>query len=160
MTDPGGPGTTARASVYRGSGPDGVPLFAITDDWTAYAPCDETDPLGFDAPTVMKEGFWRFSKDGNDDLPFPMPDLDGLPWPESDPNWPGKQTFLEALDRAEAQASRVAYRGFSSCRICRCPNGSEDLELDRWTWPSGYRHYIANHDIRVSEEFETFVRSR
>ena len=44
--------------------------------------------------------------------------------------------------------NRVSYRGWSNCRICGCMNGTEDYERAGFVWPSGYLHYITQHDIR------------
>lgn len=56
------------------------------------------------------------------------------------------------LELIEAKAERIAYRGMSSCRICRCMNGNVTFayEKDDYTylWPSGFRHYLIEHKIQ------------
>jgi len=96
------------------------------------------------------EGHWRASRG----------DPSELPWPDPEPTWDGRAAFLAALERAEAAAERVAYRGFSLCRICGCTNGSAALRLDEWEWPAGYKHYVVDHDVRPSVAFEAFVLGR
>ena len=77
-------------------------------------------------------------------------------WPEA--KWPQRAAFLEMLDRAEAEAQRAFSRGYSRCRICRCLNGTQSFQLDVWEWPEGFRHYVAEHEVRPSPECELFVR--
>jgi hypothetical protein len=96
------------------------------------------------------EGYWRSTAD----------EVRDLPWPVADTAWPGRVTFLAALDKVEPFAARVQYRGLSPCRICACDNGHETLLLDDWHWPAGYRHYIADHGVRPTAAFEAFVRMR
>jgi hypothetical protein len=33
-----------------------------------------------------------------------------------------------------------------------------DFSMDVWEWPEGFRHYVAEHEVRPSPEFELFVR--
>lgn len=96
------------------------------------------------------EGFWRSTKDANENLPWPEPDL----------IWAQKLAFLEAFDRAEEIAEKVPASGYSYCRLCGCRNGSQQLLLDGWQWPEGFRHYVAVHQIRPSLEFESFIQNR
>ena len=103
-----------------------------------------------DSDSLRHEGFWRLSKDADENLP----------WPEPDPTWVHRLTFLEALDRVEEIAEKVPAGGFSFCRLCGCRNGSQQLALDRWQWPEGFRHYIVVHQVRPSSEFENFIGSR
>jgi hypothetical protein len=94
------------------------------------------------------EGHWRHAA-GEDSK---------LPWPVPDPAWPGTAAFLRALDAAEAKAIVVDFMGISKCRLCGRANGSSEFRLRRWGWPEGYRHYIADHQVRPSPEFERFVK--
>lgn len=90
----------------------------------------------------MKEGFWR-----NQYKPdLPMPEAAAAPWE-------GKTEFLSTLEKIEATAQQVAYRGFSICRICKKMNGTREFEHRNWVWPSGFRHYIEDHNVKPSEEF-------
>jgi len=96
-----------------------------------------------------REGYWRRSYDEESELPWPMPE----------PNWDDRVRFLALLDQVEAVAERKAYRGYSRCRVCGRLNGYEGLRLAQWEWPAGFRHYIADHQIRPSPAFEAFIRS-
>jgi hypothetical protein len=93
------------------------------------------------------EGHWRGSRYRTSDLPWPVPS----------PAWDGRTAFLDALARAEARAEAMGFRGFSLCRLCGCRNGSVEYRLGDWRWPSGYRHYVADHDVRPSRDFERFI---
>lgn len=88
------------------------------------------------------EGYW-YSKYSPEYL---------MPQAQAEP-WPGKAEFLKALDRWESDAHVVAYRGWSTCRICGCHNGSEEFEHDGWRWPQGYKHYIVEHNVKPSLAF-------
>jgi hypothetical protein len=72
----------------------------------------------------------------------------------------GRKLFLQSLDLVETEAERIAYRGYSLCRLCGCMNGFEGLRLVEWEWPTGYRHYVVNHDMQPSSDFEVFILSR
>lgn len=80
-------------------------------------------------------------------------------WSESHPPipsgspWPGEAKFLVALAYAQTKAERVRYRGWSNCRVCGKPNGSETFILDGWQWPSGFMHYIEAHHVVPSGDF-------
>jgi hypothetical protein len=105
--------------------------------------------MNYEARTASRhEGFWRSSLHADENLP----------WPQPDAKWPRRAAFLEMLDRAEAEAQRGYSRGWSCCRICRCRNGTMTFRLDVWEWPEGFRHYVAEHEVRPSPEFELFVR--
>lgn len=98
---------------------------------------------------INREGFWASAS--NTTLPSV---------PLSTP-WKNRSTFLRALDKVEAKAVTNAYRGVSVCRVCDKPNGSAEyllkIESNTWVWPSGYRHYISEHQVRPSLAFEEFI---
>lgn len=95
---------------------------------------------------AQREGFWR-----NDVHPL-------LPFPEgSAKSWKGKREFLAALKAKEEIASCSMYRGWSTCRLCSCRNGSSEYSLGSWVWPSGYAHYIKEHNVRPSLAFQKFI---
>jgi hypothetical protein len=116
--------------------------------WRFFVPAAPTEEGAFEAKSARYEGFWRTSlhADGK------------LPWPQPEPKWNERAGFLEMLDRAEVAAYRVHYFGYSDCRICGCLNGTKSFRLDVWEWPEGFRHYVAEHEVRPSPEFELFVR--
>jgi hypothetical protein len=95
---------------------------------------------------MKQEGFW-FSV-SSPDYPVPKP---------SHMKWIKQEEFVTALRRKEAQALKTTYRGFSTCRICFSTNGSAEFKLEDWCWPSGFIHYIENHNVKPSQEFIDFV---
>jgi hypothetical protein len=117
--------------------------------WRFFIPAASKEEGAFEARIPRYEGFWRSSSSQAEE---------NLPWPQPEAKWPERADFLDALDRAEVEAQRVSYRGFSHCRVCGCRNGTQSFRLDVWEWPSGFRHYVADHDVRPSPEFEFFVR--
>lgn len=99
--------------------------------------------------TANREGFW-YSK-YEPDLPMPEPTT----W-----NANARNKFLVNLLAVEGKAVKHYYRGGSTCRICQChPNGSITYEYRDWTWPEGYMHYITEHKVKPSPEFEKFVNA-
>ena len=51
-------------------------------------------------------------------------------------------TYVRHPDRA------VGYMGWSDCRICGVRNGDQDFFRGDFVFPSGYGHYIAQHDVQ------------
>lgn len=94
------------------------------------------------------EGYWRRTEGEDSELP----------WPVVDHAWPN-QAFLRALENAEDRAGGMDYMGFSTCRLCGCTNGASEFELHGWVWPEGFKHYVADHNVRPTKEFEAFVLS-
>lgn len=50
------------------------------------------------------------------------------------------------------------WRGSSSCRFCRCNNGSTDKSDGTYTWPAGFSHYVRAHGVKPPDEFIEHVR--
>jgi hypothetical protein len=107
------------------------------------------DGIGFRAELGRVEGHWR--QDADEDSP--------LPWPVPAPSWFARGVFLVRLEALEARATRTAYRGSSSCRLCGRENGTQSLRVACWEWPSGLRHYVADHLVRPSDAFVDFVHA-
>ena len=124
--------------------------FAVHDLPDAYLflePAFSSSKGAFLACDASHEGYWRSSHDEASDLP----------WPEPDSSWQGRPAFLQALDKVEREAERIATRGISYCRLCGQTNGRDELQLAEWAWPAGFRHYVADHDIRPTQQFQQFV---
>lgn len=84
-------------------------------------------------------------------------------WPRPVPHakpWKGKSHFVELLTKLEGEAQELCYKGWSTCRICHCHNGSVTYRYKQWEWPSGFLHYIEKHNVRPSDEFIAFVESQ
>jgi len=104
---------------------------------------------GFPTESPLYEGHWRLS----------VTESSELPWPEQNPQWRERAAFLTRLDLVEAVAPRIVYRGISMCRLCGERNGHEAFRWARWEWPAGFRHYVADHDVQPSPEFEDFINA-
>lgn len=98
---------------------------------------------------TLREGFWFSSKEKH----FPMP----VP---REKTWLGQRVFLANLAIVESQEMLLVShsKGWSTCRICDCRNGSSSLELTAfgvtYLWPSGFTHYISKHNVRPSLSFQ------
>lgn len=115
-----------------------------------FVPADSKDEGAFDARTPRYEGFWRSSLNAEE----------SLPWPEPDSAWLDRAAFLQALRRVETTARKFVSAGFSLCRLCGTRNGNESFQADIWEWPEGFRHYVAEHQVRPTPDFESFVLGR
>jgi hypothetical protein len=76
-------------------------------------------------------------------------------------HWVGQEKFLKHLAKLEAMVEEKGrihhYRGWSTCRICKCKNGSTEFEFKGWTWPVGFKHYVEEHNVKPSVDFQVFV---
>jgi hypothetical protein len=56
---------------------------------------------------------------------------------------------------ADLGASEVLerWRGWSSCRLCGCANGSTCKGDDAYNWPEGFAHYLKVHGVRPPDAF-------
>jgi hypothetical protein len=45
------------------------------------------------------------------------------------------------------------FLGWSKCRICGRPVGSEEWTDGMYIWPEGLSHYVGDHKVRLPEEF-------
>lgn len=96
--------------------------------------------------TMNYEGFWRSSSEPE----LPMPQV------QPDP-WLGQRDFEEALEAVEDHTDVVCYRGWSQCRICGAANGNREHVYKDWSWPSGFKHYVEDHNVEPSLEFKAFI---
>lgn len=97
-------------------------------------------------PTPQIIGYW-YSKHTPE---YPMPEAQVEPWE-------GQDKFLAALASKERNAVLDRYRGWSQCRICNCNNGSTEYASANYRWPSGLRHYVEEHNVRIDESFVKWV---
>lgn len=105
-----------------------------------------------------REGFWKEKgkpEQGAVVLPKPI---------SAAKSWKGKKEFMLALRAVELSAKytrQKAYKGWSECRCCKIQNGSEShfcsALKSEWEWPSGYMHYVAEHNVRPSLAFQEFI---
>jgi len=131
-----------------------------------------------EVPHPKKVGYW-YNKD--DCRNFPMPKAHPIGW-EGQAEFLAKLDAIEKpliehyaavnrfnntqLDkprderepRKEHDGTVEGYRGSSTCRCCGHPwNGSHEYNFQGWTWPSGYMHYLRDHNVLPDEGFKQFV---
>ena len=96
-----------------------------------------------------REGFWNSGESPD----LPMLKVHAGVWPE-------KKLFLDALTKVETSFVPLHFKGYSRCRICGCSNGSAEYQsVQGWSWPSGFKHYVVDHGIKPSVDFEIFIRN-
>lgn len=82
------------------------------------------------------------------------------PWPVSESKkWKGKKKneFLRKLFQVEQKAKEWRYSGHSNCRFCSIRNGSGEFDYKNFLWPSGYSHYIEEHDVFPDLDFYNMI---
>jgi hypothetical protein len=65
--------------------------------------------------------------------------------------------IIAAIRKLETMAKSEGYFGFSECRICKCHNGSAEYTHGKYTWPSGYIHYLEKHNVQADPEFAKYA---
>jgi hypothetical protein len=105
--------------------------------------------------TIWAEGYFA-----NKEHPEYQTVTEGVDYPE-------KKVILEMLDVAEGKAKNIGYLGWSTCRVCRCHNGSRefvfspsstDWSAGEYRWPEGLKHYIEKHSYKPSDVFIKLLR--
>ena len=92
------------------------------------------------------EGYWYSTQTPN----FPKPIA-------NEHKWLGLKQFVRKIELLQEHAHEKFYTGTSPCRICKKSNGSTEYELGGWRWPSGYLHYIVEHNVKPTPGFKDFV---
>jgi hypothetical protein len=123
-------------------------------------------PIGSGAPDdrpvirVRALGFWKAPK-------HDVESLLGFPHPRAliAPDWePQRRESIVAYLRGGRTAE--AYMGYSYCRFEDCTHeqrmtlGTRDLTDGEWVWPEGLWHYVADHGVRLPEDFVASAAAR
>ena len=94
----------------------------------------------------MKElihvGYWKCYY--KPDLPDPHDFIDKS-WDHKE-----KSLIIKFLKNGKV---KDAWMGSSECRICGIRNGSECLINGNYVYPSGYVHYIEEHNVKPPQQF-------
>lgn len=106
-----------------------------------------------------KEGYWK-----NPHVPssYPMP-IENSFEKNLQIDFLKKLSFIEDMiinkkhPKSIPQSQKMSFMGYSFCRCCGQKNGNKEFLFNGWAWPEGLRHYIEVHQVRPSEEFETFI---
>jgi len=99
--------------------------------------------------THKQEGFWGSKHEPH----FPMPEQNEKPWD-------GQIQFIDMLQKVQSISEIVRYRGMSACRVCGKLNGCATHIVDNWEWPSGFMHYIEDHNVKPTDEFIKFIQEK
>jgi hypothetical protein len=108
-------------------------------------------------------GFWKVKRESYENI---------MPWETDWPNIPIensangnqddiikllllKQEFIDAGNGGQMKH----YFGISMCRICNKPNGCSEYSIDGFVWPSGYIHYLQNHNVMCEPIFKNYLIS-
>lgn len=153
VPDPNDPSRQRHAQLHCAQRDGGVFNFAVDysdNGQRFYVPASMGEEGAFEAHEARYEGFWRATSSEESELPWPVPEDD----------WDGRMELLDCLAQVEVIAERILYRGYSFCRICHRLNGDASLRFAGWEWPSGFSHYIADHNVRPSFAFEEFILSQ
>jgi hypothetical protein len=70
--------------------------------------------------------------------------------------------LLEAREdycRRRPETHVTDYYGCSFCRICNKPNGASEYRMDGFVWPSGYLHYLKDHQVQMDPSFHAYLLS-
>lgn len=102
--------------------------------------------MGREISLVNREGFWYSKYEPL--LPKPI---------ENEKPWKGKKEFVAALKAKQARLRPNRYKGWSTCRICKCNNGSTEFTYHGWRWPEGLTHYVEEHNVRPSLAFQELI---
>ena len=100
-------------------------------------------------------GFWKENVDGGW---FPGK----ITWnavPVTNSATSDQSALLTKLEKLEAVAQKTSYLGFSTCRICKAPNGSDEYCYNGFVWPGGYAHYLRDHGVACHPLFEAMIRT-
>ena len=99
-------------------------------------------------------GLWRqYEKKRSDDM---YPDL---PFPqESETKWEGQDEFVQNMKNRQNKIGLSMHtKGFSTCRICKCVNGTASYTTAKAEWPEGALHYVENHNVKPTQEFINYI---
>lgn len=92
-------------------------------------------------------GYWR-GPEASDDLPAPHDFVDAA-WDADE-----RDLVVRYLERGVVV---LGWMGFSKCRMCGQENGDLDLSDGHYIWPSGFAHYVREHNVRPPLTFVAHV---
>lgn len=78
-------------------------------------------------------------------------------WPEIerfiDPDWDEEERDFIVSYLNHGVLARL-YMGYSTCRICgKEDNGDSEYSDGTFVWPSGFGHYVMEHNVRPPDDF-------
>lgn len=98
-----------------------------------------------------KVGFWSNGKYNPMNLPFPEENSETI-------DECIMKNVIHKLEMIEKSLDPIRFRGYSVCRICGINNnGSVEYRTDKFVWPSGYKHYLKCHRVKINPNFYQFI---
>jgi hypothetical protein len=79
------------------------------------------------------------------------------PYPIANTVTTDQTDIITKLQNIQFSAKKIDYMGSSSCRICKGLNGGSEYAIAGFVWPSGYIHYLRDHNVQIEEEFKKFI---
>ena len=89
---------------------------------------------------TQREGFWYSKAEPQ----YPKPAA-------RERKWAGQTAFVEALTKVQKRANVSQSKGKAPCRICRTPHGAATYNILNWAWPSGFMHYVVDHNVKPAD---------
>src|SRR5262245_54921819 len=105
--------------------------------------------IAHDASEPTAVGYWSRSPD---DTALPYPQTNAAAW-QRQAQFVARLQAIEQGVRERRHGKLIGYRGFSMCRLCGIPNGSEEVVWGGFRWPSGLLHYVEAHNVRLPDAF-------
>jgi hypothetical protein len=99
-------------------------------------------------------GYWKANVSETSNYPYPVANTGSKD---------DCELALALINVIERSATKIGYRGFSTCRICNQINGSQEYQAGdmnfRMAMPAGYRHYIEDHKVMPDlDNLELFIK--
>ena len=100
-------------------------------------------------------GYWRVAENQTLQSHPLAKDIISFPWPvaNSVDDEDVQRSIIEKLKKKLATGKPVAYRGWSTCRLCKKHNGSKELTIVHndvtYKIPEGYLHYLEAHKVKA-----------
>lgn len=90
--------------------------------------------------------------------------------PSTTGSWPSPEDFVDhtwdeddrdfvAYYLASGEVART-YMGYSPCRVCGRNNGAMERSDGTYVWPDGLAHYVADHGVRLPDQFVQHAYAR
>lgn len=125
-----------------------------------------------ESKTRQAIGYWKpITASGNEDAIFQeffqelkifqKEKYDYLPDPKDfiDVSWSFQEKVMVS-EYIRNQPNLVQWRGSSNCRLCGKSNGSTCKGDDIYIFPSGFAHYVEEHDVKPPRTFIDHVKRK
>ena len=108
---------------------------------------------------IIHIGFWKQHIDDGVNL---------MPWEQKWNQMPIENSAMKdqtdlilKLEQIQKQYDmyphKTSYFGASKCRLCGVSNGGDEYCVDNFVWPSGYIHYLKDHNVVCDEKFKIYL---